>query len=176
MSSTGALKHWNVFTSWESSPRIGWWSRMCIPGIGPSDRPFDPPASHVSHVVVSIVMGVTPQWLVSKGKSYLEMDDLGAPVFQETPMYLPMPRFHESSTAFFFWHFPSGARSEKESFTTSTCSSSATSGYIYVYIYMYVTYVTMIFFWWWIVVTSQLFGFWCYAQMLHVWNSSQHLP
>ena len=148
MSSTGALKHWNVFTSWESSPRIGWWSRMCIPGIGPSDRPFDPPASHVSHVVVSIVMGVTPQWLVSKGKSYLEMDDLGAPVFQETPMYLPLPRFHESSTAFFFGISQVGPAAKKSrSPLRRAVPVQQVDIYMYIYIYMYVTYVTMIFFW-----------------------------
>ena len=33
------------------------------------------------------INGGTPEWMVDKGKSHLEMDDLGVPPFVETPKW-----------------------------------------------------------------------------------------
>ena len=37
--------------------------------------------------------GGTPKWMVYKGKSYLEMDDIGAPPFMDTPTWMFMGFF-----------------------------------------------------------------------------------
>ena len=39
--------------------------------------------------------GGTPQWLVKKGKSHLEMDDLGVPLLQETSIISLLKGKHE---------------------------------------------------------------------------------
>ena len=49
------------------------------------------------HIYIYIFMGVsknngTPKWMVYDGKPYFLMDDLGVPLFLETPIYRYTPK------------------------------------------------------------------------------------
>ena len=75
------MEHQPAFTNYETGRDV---SGSKVPaGSGPSkDGGLDPGDLGVSW------NGGTQEWMVYKGRSYLEMDDLGVPLFQETSNYV----------------------------------------------------------------------------------------
>ena len=48
---------------------------------------------HLHHMGVSKIRG-SPKWMVYNGKPYFLMDDLGIPLFLETPIYCHLHHIH----------------------------------------------------------------------------------
>ena len=72
---------------------------MLIPKKKAGNVAFQANADGSSGFAIFIYMGVsknsdTPKWMVYNGKPYFLMDDLGVPLFLDTPMYVPV---------FLFW-------------------------------------------------------------------------